>query len=244
MFMLAGLGFAGANIALARILSPESYARIALLVALIQVGMVLAPLGADGVVNRFRTAPTPGLVRQVLATGFATGLAFALLEFAIYELPWLIVAALFVSVVAGGANMVAAAHYQSREAFTASLLLFQSQNAILVLATCGAWLWLDATDPESALATIIAGGHVLSAAVGWGSLLRERASSVRERYPWKASLALVGMNGATLLLTQLERVTIPRFLALTDLATFGVLAAIVGAPFRMLQLGVGYTLVP
>ncbi len=244
MFMLAGLGFAGANIALARILSPESYARIALLVALIQVGMVLAPLGADGVVNRFRTAPTPGLVRQVLVTGFATGLPFALLGFAIYELPWLIVVALFVSVVAGGANMVAAAHYQSREAFTASLLLFQSQNAVLILATGGAWLWLDATDPESAPAAIIAGGHVLSAAVGWGSLLRKRASSERTRYPWKASLALVGMNGATLLLTQLERVTIPRFLELTDLATFGVLAAIVGAPFRMLQLGVGYTLVP
>ncbi|HEY6947763.1 MAG TPA: hypothetical protein VI297_03010, partial [Gemmatimonadales bacterium] len=79
MFALAGLGFAGANIVLARVLSPESYARIALLVALIQVGMVVAPLGADGVVNRYRTDPTLGLIRQVLATGLATGLLFALL---------------------------------------------------------------------------------------------------------------------------------------------------------------------
>ena len=242
MFTLAGLGFAGANIVLARVLSPESYARIALLVALIQVGMVVAPLGADGVVNRYRTDPTPGLVRQVLATGFGAGLLFALLGRGIYELPWPIVVALLVSVIAGGANMVAAAHYQSREAFTASLLLFQSQNAVLIVAACAAWL--DAADRPWVPAAIIAAGHVVSAAVGWGRLLGKPAPTERQPYPWRASLALVGMNGATLLLTQLERVTIPRFLTLTDLATFGVLAAIVGAPFRMLQLGVGYTLVP
>lgn len=242
MFTLGGLGFAGANIVLARVLSPESYAWIALLVALIQVGMVVAPLGADSVVNRYRTAPTPGLVRQVLVTGLATGLLFALLGRTIYELPWPIVVGLLVSIVAGGANMVAAAHYQSREAFTASLLLFQSQNAVLILAACAAWLY--PADRLWAPPAIIAAGHVVSAVIGWGSLLRERPWPARGSYPWKASLALVGMTGATLILTQLERVTVPRFLTLTDLATFGVLAAIVGAPFRMLQLGVGYTLVP
>ena len=242
MFTLGGLGFAGANIVLARVLSPESYAWIALLVALIQVGMVVAPLGADSVVNRYRTAPTPGLVRQVLVTGLVTGLLFAVLGRTIYDLPWPIVAGLLVSIVAGGANMVAAAHYQSREAFTASLLLFQSQNAVLILAACAAWL--DPTDRLWAPAAIIAAGHVVSAVVGWGSLLGERPWLARGPYPWKASLALVGMTGATLILTQLERVTVPRFLTLTDLATFGVLAAIVGAPFRMLQLGVGYSLVP
>ena len=242
MFALGGLGFAGANILLARVLSPEDYARIALLVALIQVGMALAPAGADGVVNRYRSDPTRGLARQVLWTGVAAGLLFALLGRGVYELPWPIVAALLVSVIAGGANMVAAAHYQSREAFAASLLLFQSQNAVLIVAACAAWL--DVSDRPWAPAVIIAAGHVLSAAVGWGRLLRNSVSAERPPYPWKASIALVGMNGATLLLTQLERVTIPRFLTLNDLATFGVLAAIVGAPFRMLQLGVGYTLVP
>ena len=149
---------------------------------------------------------------------------------------------LLVSIVAGGANMVAAAQYQSREAFTASLLLFHSQNAVLILAACAAWL--DPADRLWAPPAIIAAGHVVSAVIGWGSLLRERPWPARGSYPWKASLALVGMAGATLILTQLERVTVPRFLTLTDLATFGVLAAIVGAPFRMLQLGVGYTLVP
>ena len=37
---------------------------------------------------------------------------------------------------------------------------------------------------------------------------------------------------------------IPELLSFEALATFSVLAAIVGAPFHMLQLGIGYTLLP
>jgi hypothetical protein len=42
----------------------------------------------------------------------------------------------------------------------------------------------------------------------------------------------------------LERLVIPRTLSMEDLATFAVVAAIAGSPFRMLQIGVGHTLLP
>ncbi len=43
---------------------------------------------------------------------------------------------------------------------------------------------------------------------------------------------------------QIERLMIPKLLALEDLATFAVLAAIVISPFRLLQMSVARTLVP
>jgi hypothetical protein len=41
-----------------------------------------------------------------------------------------------------------------------------------------------------------------------------------------------------------ERLLIPHLLPLHDLATYGILAAIVGSLFRVVQMGVGYSLLP
>jgi O-antigen/teichoic acid export membrane protein len=49
---------------------------------------------------------------------------------------------------------------------------------------------------------------------------------------------------AGLTLIQLERLVLPHVLPLSDLATYGVLAAVVGSLFRVMQMGVGYTLLP
>src|SRR5262249_37706559 len=46
------------------------------------------------------------------------------------------------------------------------------------------------------------------------------------------------------LLFQLERLIIPRTLSLTELATFSVVSALASSPYRMLQIGVGYALLP
>ena len=43
---------------------------------------------------------------------------------------------------------------------------------------------------------------------------------------------------------QMERLLTPRLLTLEDLATFAVAATLIGSPFRMLQMGAGYTLLP
>ena len=48
----AGLGFAGANLILARVLPPDEYAVVTLVMALLNLGFFVAPAGLDGVVNR------------------------------------------------------------------------------------------------------------------------------------------------------------------------------------------------
>jgi O-antigen/teichoic acid export membrane protein len=52
------------------------------------------------------------------------------------------------------------------------------------------------------------------------------------------------VSAAGFLLVQLERLLIPQLLSLDDLALFGVLAAVAMAPFRCLQMGVGFALLP
>ena len=58
------------------------------------------------------------------------------------------------------------------------------------------------------------------------------------------ALAYAGMQATGLLLIQLERLILPHVLPLSDLATFGVLGALAGSLFRVLQMSVGYTMLP
>jgi O-antigen/teichoic acid export membrane protein len=89
-------------------------------------------------------------------------------------------------------------------------------------------------------------GYIVSARVGWYAILRRRRrdSGPFEAFDWSEALSYAGVHLAAVVLTQLERLLIPGLLSLEDLATFAVLAAVTIAPFRMLQLGVGYTLLP
>ena len=59
---------------------------------------------------------------------------------------------------------------------------------------------------------------------------------------WYYVLESIGL--AVQLLWQFERMVIPVLGSLEDLATYAVLAAIVASPFRMLQFGVMFTLLP
>src|SRR3954465_7625513 len=89
-------------------------------------------------------------------------------------------------------------------------------------------------------------GFIVAAAYGWWVLFRERASKPHREtwFPWSEAFSFAGVNTAGLVLIQLDRLVIPHVLPLHDLATYGVLAAIAGSMFRVLQMGVGYTLIP
>ncbi len=63
-------------------------------------------------------------------------------------------------------------------------------------------------------------------------------------FSWSESLSFAGVQATGLLLIQLERLVLPHVLPLSDLATYGVLGAIAGSLFRVLQMGVGYTMFP
>jgi O-antigen/teichoic acid export membrane protein len=90
----------------------------------------------------------------------------------------------------------------------------------------------------------VAGYYVISASVGWGILARERPQGPSAPHSLLEGLSLLGITAAALILMQLERLLTPRLLTLEDLATFAVVATLAGSPFRMLQMGAGYTLLP
>jgi len=93
---------------------------------------------------------------------------------------------------------------------------------------------------------ITALGFVLAGVIGWWILFRERtAKPYRDTvFSWGEALSFAGVNATGLILVQLDRLIIPHVLPLQDLATYGVLAAIAGSLFRVLQMGAAYTLLP
>ena len=63
------MGFAAANLILARMLSAAEYALFTLVVALVNLGGAIAPAGVDEVVKRHRLETGPRFLRQVVDTG-------------------------------------------------------------------------------------------------------------------------------------------------------------------------------
>lgn len=244
VYAASGLGFAGANLILARFLPTTEYALFTLVVALANLGYSLAPAGIDGIVNRRRLEAGPRLLRRTLSASLPVAVAFAIIAQVGYDMSGAMLVILFVSTIAGGAMLVAGAQFQSERRYAISLALSQSPNLVLLLAA----LAVIASDDRKAWLPllILTLGFVSAAGYGWWVLFRERsAKQVRESwFPWSESLSVAGLNAAALLLIQLDRLIIPHVLPLEDLATYGVLAAIAGSLFRVLQMGVGYTLLP
>jgi O-antigen/teichoic acid export membrane protein len=238
------VGFAAANLILARVLPPNEYAWLTLVVALVNVGYALAPAGIDGLVNRRQLEVGPLLLKRVVFATTATGLAFALVGALAYETSASLTAMVFLSTAMGGALMVAAAKFQSEQRFGLSLALLQSPNLVLLLA---ALLTMAAGVREAWLALLIMTlGWFPPAIWGWRILFRERHATPYQAvdFSWKEGLSLAGLQATGLILIQLERLVLPHVLPLRDLATYGVLGAIAGSLFRVLQMSVGYTLFP
>jgi O-antigen/teichoic acid export membrane protein len=238
------VAFAAANLILARVLPPAEYALLTLVVALVNVGLALAPAGIDGVVNRRHLEAGPPLLRRVLFATTATGMVFALVGAVAYHTSAGLTAMIFFSTAVGGALMVAAAKFQSEQRFGRSLALLQSPNLIILLA---ALITVAAGVREAWVALLIMTlGWFPPAIWGWGVLFRERRAEPEPsvEFPWREGLSLAGVSATGLILVQLERLVLPHVLPLHDLATFGVLGAIAGSLFRVLQMSVGYTLFP
>jgi O-antigen/teichoic acid export membrane protein len=240
----AGVGFAGANLILARVLPKDEYALFTLVIALGNLGFSLAPSGVDGIVNRRHLEAGPRLLGRVLAASSTVAVIFAAIGLLGYRLDPSIGLLLFISTAGGGAMLVAAAKFQSEHRFGVSLALIQSPNIVLLFAALAVVL-LHAHRASLAI-LISSAGFVVAAAIGWALLFRERHGKPHRDsdFPWKEALSFAGLEVAGLTLIQLERLVLPHVLPLSDMATYGVLAAIVGSLFRVMQMGVGYTLLP
>ncbi|HWN19014.1 MAG TPA: hypothetical protein VNO19_08875 [Gemmatimonadales bacterium] len=239
----SGLGFAGSNLILARFLPTAEYGLFTLYIAMANLSFALAPIGVDGIVQRHHLEAGPTLLKHTLTAGLLTGMVTILVGGLAYHLPTALLALLFASTVGGGAMAVAGAQFQSEQRYGLSLALTQSPNLMLMVAAL-AVIVTGVREAHLALA-ISSLGFVAAGALGWWILFRERASKpFRDtRFPLGEALSIFGVGAAGLLLVQLDRLIIPHVLSLHDLATFGVLAAIAGSLYRVLSMGVGYSLV-
>lgn len=239
-FGLGGVAFALGNLLLARALPPAQFGVFTLFLALVQIGASLAPIGLEGQVNRRPGgAISPG--RALLPSSVVAAIT-ALIAWSQYRMDDALVAALLISVTAGGASHVASAVFQSQLRFGLALSLSQG-IAVALLGMGTVAVIAGGIDPRW-LAVVVAAYYVSSSTVGWGMLARARPRGPRETHSFWEGLSLLGITAAALILMQLERLLTPRLLTLEDLATFAVVATLVGSPFRMLQMGAGYTLLP
>lgn len=241
---LAGAGFAAANLILARLLPTEEYARFTLMVALVNVGFALAPTGIDGMVNRLHLEAGPRLFGRTMTATTLVGILFGLIGLAGYRLSPALALMILIATAAGGALMVAGAQFQSEQRFGVSLAVIQSPNIVLFLSALAVAL----TGVRTAWPPLVVwtAGFVIVAAWAWSVLFEERHGKPHRgaQFPWAEALSIAGVQAAGLVLIQLDRLVIPYVLPLEDLALYGVLAAIVGSLFRVLQMGVGYSLLP
>jgi O-antigen/teichoic acid export membrane protein len=240
VYGLGGVAYALGNLLLARALPPAQFGVFTLFVALLQVGAFLAPIGLTGQVNRRPGGLVP-LGRPLLTSGIVAA-ATALMAGALYRMGAGLLLALVIGITAGGLSHVAAAIFQSQLRFGLSLGLLQG-FAVALLGMGGVAVIAGGAEPQ-VLAALVAVYYVISASVGWGILARTRSGGATQVHSLMEGLSLLGITAAALVLMQLERLLTPRLLTLEDLATFAVVAAFIGSPFRMLQMGAGYTLVP
>lgn len=252
-YAISGVGFAGASILLARALTREEYALVSLALTFLFTGFSIAPLGADAIINRHGLPPSTALLRRLLGTSTVVAVAVAGVAWGWYGITVPVVAPLAVGIVAGGVLGGAAAQFQARRRFTASLALTQCGN-ILLLAAAAIALAVGARTARLPVA-LTAGGLLVAAGLGWRAIRRVAAAERQHgtspgvsgpsgTYPWREALSCATASGAGLVLAQLERLVIPQVLELRDLAVYAVLASVALAPYRVLQLGAGHTLLP
>jgi O-antigen/teichoic acid export membrane protein len=240
-----GVAFTLGNLLLARALSSQEYGLISLFLGITAVAGLTAPLGFDLVVGRRSLRLDASFRRAVLAASTATALATAVFAGIVYHLEVPLLACILVTTIAAGVTQGSAGHFQGQRQFGTAVWILQLSNwALLPVAAITALFGLEtATGP----CVLIAAAAVLAAVAGWLLVLRRKGSGAAQPNPGALigeALSLVTITASSSVFLQLERLLVPPMVGVQELALFGVLAALVGSPFRMLQAAVQFTLIP
>jgi O-antigen/teichoic acid export membrane protein len=244
-FAAGGAGFALGNILLARVLPPDEYGAVALLLALTQLGSDLGPLGLELLINRHRLGASRALLGRAALTSALAAAAFAVYAISVYALSASLVSVLAIAILFASLNRVAGAFFQSRQQFALSLFLTQVPNWILLCAV-PVVLLLHRPDALPALLTTMA-GYLVMASIGWRKSFQERhaeGAPLSSRTLLVEGSAAMGTQVALSGLYQIDRLLIPKLLSIHELADYSIVAALAASPFRMLQTGLAYSLLP
>jgi O-antigen/teichoic acid export membrane protein len=244
-FAGGGVGFAAGNILLAKILSPASFGVVTLALALNQFGLTFGPFGLEVVANRHRPRVDRRLALLAFSAATITAIGVAVIAGAYYHLSAAIVALILAMVIGSATNRVCVALFQGEGHFRSAMSLSQVHNyVLLVVAVLAAVLVIH---NDIFVVGIVAAAYVLSSGLGWW-WARRAVNAGREQINSVLALregaAALGIGVAVQLLSQFERLAIPKIGSLPMLGTYAVLAAVVGSPFRMLQAGTSFSLLP
>lgn len=244
-FGAGGVGFAAGNIVLAKVLSPESFGVVTLALALNQFGLTFGPFGLEIVANRHRPRASKKFAMLVTSLAAITGIIISAVASFYYRLSAPVVGLLFVTVVGTATNRVGVALFQGEHRLSTAMVLLQIHNFVLLIAAILA-VRMSLTN-EVFVVSVVAASYVLSAASGWW-LARQSINNGRIEIDLLKALregvSVLGVGVAVQLLMQFERLAIPKVGSLEMLSTYAVLAAVVGSPYRMLQIGTGFSLLP
>ena len=244
VFASGGVGFAVGSILLARVLPEEEFGRVALFLALTQLGITLGPLGVETVVNRHHLGASGALLSRVAFTSALVGLAFGAIAYAFYEFDVVLAGVLAFTVMAAAINRVGGAFFQSRKQFGLSLFLILIHNWVVLFAVPVVLLFGPHALPA---ALTVTSGYLLIATLGWHKGFRTRDPATRtaaSNTVLREGIAVVGVQLAVAAFYQIDRLVIGQALTMRDLAVFSVVSSVAASPYRMLQTGLGFTLLP
>jgi O-antigen/teichoic acid export membrane protein len=244
-FAAGGAGFAAGNILLAKVMSPEGFGVVALVLALNQFGVTFGPFGLEIVANRHRPRVGRRLGLLALALATATGVVAAAIAFYYYGLSAGIVALLLPMVMGSATGRVCSALFQGERLFNSAMILSQASNYILLFIALLALGFSLAT--ESFVLISMAGGYIIVSALGWWVAYRTVNEGRREiEFPMAFSegAAALGIGVGVEILSQFERLAIPKVGSVEMLGTYAVLAAVAGSPFRMIKIATSFSLLP
>jgi O-antigen/teichoic acid export membrane protein len=244
-FAAGGAGFAVGNILLARVMSPEAFGVVALVLALNQFGLTFGPFGLEVVANRHRPRVGRRLGLLALAFATATGIVAAAIAYLYYGLSAAIVALLLPMVMGSATGRVCSALFQGEHRFKAAMILSQVSNYVLLFIALLA-LGLSVAS-ENFVLSFMAAGYVTASALGWlvaYRTLNEGRQELRFDVALSEGAAVLGIGVGVELLSQFERLAIPKVGSVGMLGTYAVLAAVAGSPFRMIRIATSFSLLP
>lgn len=242
IFGMAGLAFAAANIILARTQAVDDYAIFTLVVAMVTLSAHLGLFGADGVVNRHEVRLDLRMFLRLFCTVGPAAILSGTLAVEYYGIGALLAALLSIAVASQALVLFGAAYLRSRQEFGPSLLTVNSPGFIVLVVALAAAVfgWQGALVPVA----LFAGLMLMTASWSVVRIASRNPASTGYTYNWREAIVFISITGSAQVLIQLERLVTPKLLTLEDLATLGVVLAIVGPPFRLLQLSLGYVLLP
>ena len=242
---LGGLAFTLGNLILARTLAPQEYGVVSLVIGIISVAGLAAPLGLDLVIGRKGLRLDWPLQRAILSVSTVVGFVMAIGSALLYHLDLALLICILVTTIASGFIQASAAHFQGQQRFGPAAWIVQLSNWALVLAA--ALTTVLGFETAAGLCVAFALTTAVSAAGAWLLVARQAVSGPVQPYPrtlLREAFSLVTINTSNSVFLQLERLLLAPIAGVQDLALFGVVAALVGSPFRMLQMAVLFTLIP